>query len=116
MKIAISSKGKTLDSEIDERFGRCAQFLIVETSAGQAELVEAMPNEAASRAGGAGPFAAKQLAEKKVDCVITGEVGPHAQEVLDQFGIRIYKGAGKASEALEAFIKENEGDSKEEDR
>ena len=29
-KIAISSTGKTLESEIDERFGRCRYFLIIE--------------------------------------------------------------------------------------
>jgi predicted Fe-Mo cluster-binding NifX family protein len=29
MKLAISAKGKTLDSEIDPRFGRSGYFLIV---------------------------------------------------------------------------------------
>ena len=31
MKIAVSSNGKSLDSQIDPRFGRCAYFLIIET-------------------------------------------------------------------------------------
>ena len=30
MKIAISSSGKTLDSLLDPRFGRCAWFLIID--------------------------------------------------------------------------------------
>ena len=30
MKIAISSTGKTLESEIDPKFGRCAYFLIID--------------------------------------------------------------------------------------
>jgi len=30
MKIAISSTGKTLDDSVDQRFGRCTYFLIIE--------------------------------------------------------------------------------------
>jgi predicted Fe-Mo cluster-binding NifX family protein len=30
MKIAISSTGNTIESEIDSRFGRCPYFLILE--------------------------------------------------------------------------------------
>ena len=31
MKIAVSSTGKTLESAIDPRFGRCAYFMIIDT-------------------------------------------------------------------------------------
>ncbi|MBW2001843.1 MAG: NifB/NifX family molybdenum-iron cluster-binding protein, partial [Deltaproteobacteria bacterium] len=31
MKIAVSSTGTDLNSEIDPRFGRCAYFIIVNT-------------------------------------------------------------------------------------
>ena len=31
MKIAISSTGNTLDSKMDQRFGRCPYFLIVDS-------------------------------------------------------------------------------------
>jgi predicted Fe-Mo cluster-binding NifX family protein len=31
MKVAVSASGKSLDSKIDPRFGRCANFIIVET-------------------------------------------------------------------------------------
>ena len=31
MKIAISSQGQTLDSQIDPRFGRAAYFLIIDS-------------------------------------------------------------------------------------
>ncbi|MBU7032623.1 MAG: NifB/NifX family molybdenum-iron cluster-binding protein, partial [Theionarchaea archaeon] len=32
MKIAIPAMGKTLDSEVDSRFGRCEYFIIVDTN------------------------------------------------------------------------------------
>ena len=31
MKVAVTSKGTTLDAQVDPRFGRCASFVIVET-------------------------------------------------------------------------------------
>ena len=31
MKIAVTSKGKTMDSEVDPRFGRAAYILVVDS-------------------------------------------------------------------------------------
>ena len=44
MKIAISSVGKTLDSQVDQRFGRCPYFLIVDSETLDLEVI---PNAAA---------------------------------------------------------------------
>jgi predicted Fe-Mo cluster-binding NifX family protein len=67
MKIAVSSTGKNLDSQLDPRFGRCAYFLVVDSDAMQ---FEAYSNESASMGGGAGIQAAQFLASKKVQMEI----------------------------------------------
>ena len=100
MRIAVSSKGETLESDIDERFGRCTYFVIAEVSKDKYEFLESVKNDGAERAGSAGPFAAKLLAEKNIEVIITGEVGPSALDVLKQFGIKIHKASGKVEDAI----------------
>jgi predicted Fe-Mo cluster-binding NifX family protein len=51
MRIAVSSAGAGLDSEIDPRFGRCSHFVIVDSETMEFETIE-NPNVMA--AGGAG--------------------------------------------------------------
>ena len=69
MKIAVSSSGKGLDSQIDSRFGRCAYFLIVETDDMSFEVFD---NESSALGGGAGIQSAQFVASKGVKAVITG--------------------------------------------
>jgi len=40
MKIAVSSVGPTLASQVDPRFGRCAYFIIADIESGQHEAVD----------------------------------------------------------------------------
>ena len=110
MKIAISSTGKNLESEIDARFGRCAYFLIAEindkeTSALNEKKVKAIKNTAAGQMGGAGITAAEIVANEKVSAVITANLGPRAFSVFEQFGIKIYQGQGKIKDVIQKFIK-----------
>jgi predicted Fe-Mo cluster-binding NifX family protein len=67
MKIAVSSTGKNLDSQLDSRFGRCAYYLVVDSDDTRFEVY---PNESASMSGGAGIQAAQFLASKKVQMEI----------------------------------------------
>lgn len=97
MKIAVSSSGKTLESKVDERFGRAPFFLIIED--GLSEIIE---NPNLSAEGGAGIQTAQMLADKGVEAVIAGSFGPKAYQTLDAAGIRMYSGSGMTvSEALE---------------
>ncbi|MCK4553993.1 NifB/NifX family molybdenum-iron cluster-binding protein [Candidatus Parcubacteria bacterium] len=115
MKIAISSTGKNLESEIDARFGRCPYFLIVEIddkeisakggSAFGGKSVKAIENTAAGQMGGAGITAAEIVANEKVSAVITTNLGPRALSVFEQFRIKIYQGQGKIKDAIQKFIK-----------
>lgn len=103
MKVAVSSKGKTLDSEMDEFFGRCPYFIIADTD--NMDKFEAIENISATKPGGAGIAAAKAVVDKGVDAVISGNFGPRALDVLKQFKIEIYKAAGKVKDALEKLKK-----------
>jgi len=44
------------------------------------------------------------MAEKNINAVITGNVGPRALDVLNQFDIEIYTGEGTVEVSLEAFM------------
>ena len=64
MKIAISSSGKTLDSPLDPRFGRCAWFLVIDPADMSYEVFD---NQSAAQSSGAGIQAAQFLADKNID-------------------------------------------------
>jgi predicted Fe-Mo cluster-binding NifX family protein len=104
MKIAISAKGKNLEDTISEVFARAPYFIIAEIENGKIKSFEAIENEAGGRAGGAGIFAAKMMAEKNVKALITKNIGPRAFEVLKQFNIEVYQGEGEIKKAIEEFI------------
>ncbi len=101
MKIAISSSGKTLDSALDPRFGRCACFVIVDP----ADMsYEAFENRSAAQSGGAGIQAAQFLANKNVSAVITGHVGPNAVHALSAAGIDMFaEQQGTIKEVVERY-------------
>ena len=104
MKIVISSTGKTLESEVDTRFGRCPYFLIVEIENKKLKNVKAIENTATSQAGGAGISAAEVVANEKPEVVITVNMGPRAFSVFEQFGMKIYQGQGKIKGVVQKFI------------
>ena len=101
MKIALSSSGKSLDSALDPRFGRCAWFLIIDP----ADLsYEVFDNQNAAQSSGAGIQAAQFLADKNVSAVITGHVGPNAVQTLSAAGIEIFaQQQGTIREVVERY-------------
>ncbi len=101
MKIAVSSSGKHLDSQIDPRFGRCAHFVIVETDDMSFEVFD---NESIALGGGAGIQAAQFVANKGAKAIITGNVGPNAVQTLSASHVEIFTGqSGTIREAVEKF-------------
>ena len=104
MKIAISSKGKDINSEIDDIFGRCSYFIIAEVDNKEIKKSESVENTNVNQMGGAGIATAQMMAEKDVNAVITGNVGPRAFDVLKQFNIEVYSGEGVVKEVLQKFI------------
>lgn len=88
MKIAISADGKTNESILDVRFGRCEYFQIHNTDIKE---VKVLKNLGKSANGGAGIVAANQLVDEKVNVIITGNLGPNAFEVMEKAEIKAYK-------------------------
>ncbi len=101
MKIAVTSTGRTLDSQVDPRFGRAACFVIVDTDTSNFTAVE---NENAAAASGAGITSAKLVIDAGAQAVLTGNCGPKAQTTLSAAGVKLYTGAtGTVAQAVELF-------------
>jgi len=101
MKIAVTSTGTTLDSQVDTRFGRASYFLIIDT---ETNILCVIGNENIAAAGGAGISSAKNVIDAGAEVVLTGNCGPNAERTLSAAGVTLYTGAkGTAEEALELF-------------
>lgn len=101
MKIAVTSTDRGVDSPVDQRFGRAAYFVIVDTDSMHAESFE---NPAVTSPGGAGITAAKFVIDHGAEAVLTGNCGPNAERTLGAGGIKLYTGvSGSVSETVEAF-------------
>ena len=101
MKICVTSIGPTMDASVDPRFGRCQYFVFVDSETME---FEAMPNTGIGASSGAGIQAAQTIADKGVDVVITGQLGPNAIETLGATNISIVTGAnGTVSDAIEQY-------------
>lgn len=99
-RIAVTCVSDAPDTAIDPRFGRCQYFMIL----GPDGRIEIVPNAAKDLGNGAGIQAAQEMIDRKVEAVITGDVGPNAYRVLSAAGIDIYVGCGGAAkEAIERY-------------
>jgi predicted Fe-Mo cluster-binding NifX family protein len=103
MKICITSQGDNLDAEIDPRFGRANYFLIVDTDTLESEAIK---NPYTQAGGGAGIQAAQFVANKEVEAVITGNIGPNAFQVLKEVSLNVISEvSGSVRKAIEKYKK-----------
>ena len=104
MKIAVTSKGKDLDSEVDPRFGRAAYIIIVDPDTLEFETVDNSENVNAFK--GAGIQAGVTVNKKGAKVLLTGFCGPNAFKTLDAAGIKVVADVkGTVREAVETFKK-----------
>ena len=102
MKIAVTAKGMDLDAQMDERFGRCAYFIVFDPETRQYTALE---NPGARAASGAGPLAVQALSQAGVDVLITGNVGENAEKALNAAGIRVVlSDAPTVKNAIDTFL------------
>ena len=103
MRIAIPATGASLDADVDQHFGRCEQFVIVDSETMEFEI---LPNTGTHAFGGAGITAAELIANQGVKVVIAGNMGPNAVRMLGAAGLEFVTGvAGSARAAIEAFVR-----------
>ncbi len=103
MKIAVSASEKNIESEIDQRFGRCKYFVIVDSETMEFETLD---NTSVMASGGAGAAAGQEMAKRGVEAVLTGNCGPNAFSVLNAAGIKVVTGvSGKIKDAVKAYAK-----------
>ncbi|MGD0056905.1 MAG: NifB/NifX family molybdenum-iron cluster-binding protein [Methanomassiliicoccales archaeon] len=89
MRICVSSTGDTLDSDVDDEFGMCEYFIIIDPDTME---YQAILNEASHSPAGTGHQAAQSVVDMKVDVVLTGFVGHHGLHILRSAGIKVATG------------------------
>jgi len=101
LKIAIPSEGKSLDSRINQNFGRAETFILVNTKDMSYKVID---NAASDAQGGAGIKAAQTIVDSGAEAIITFRCGKNAADVLEAGGIKIYKASpGTVIDAVEMF-------------
>ncbi len=108
-KIAICSTGSSSSSIVDERFGRCAYFMIWDP---ETKEYTSLANTGTESAHGAGTGAVQELLKNKISVILSQRIGPKAFAVLKQTDVKIFSGiTGKTvEEALQSY---KDGDLKE---
>ena len=102
MKIAVTSTGKDLTSDVDPRFGRAAHFIIVDSATLEFEVVENTQNLNLPQ--GAGIQAGKTILNSKAEVLITGNCGPKAFKVLNEAKIKIITAAkGRVIDVVQQY-------------
>lgn len=86
MRIAITSRGNSLESILDQRFGHCKYFVIYDKQTGAVEII---PNPYCEVEEQAGTLAVKLLSSKNVSKIISGEFGIKVKPILDSLNIQM---------------------------
>jgi len=94
MKIAIASEGKDENSEISSRGARAPFYLVFEKE----KLIEAIKNPFAVGGGGAGWSVVHMLADKNINLVVAGRIGPNIKTALKEKGLKFKEASGKVKD------------------
>ena len=102
MKVAVTSKGALLESEVDPRFGRAPYILIVDTDSFAFEVLDNSDNANAFK--GAGIQTATMVSDKGAEVLMTGYCGPKAFITLEAAGVKVVSDiSGNVRDAVSAF-------------
>ncbi|MCD6238477.1 MAG: hypothetical protein J7K51_03990 [Thermotogae bacterium] len=104
MKICFTADQREgLESILSYHFGHCPYYIIVEVEGDRVKDVKSMPNPLVGEHN-PGELPAF-MREQGVDTIITGGMGPRAQQYFEDYGIRAVTGAyGRVRDVLEEFL------------
>jgi len=103
MKIAVTSTGTDIDSEVDPRFGRAAYIIVVDSETFDFEVLDNKENVNALK--GAGIQAARAVSDAGADVLLTGFCGPNAFKAMNAAKISVANDAkGTVKEAVQAYL------------
>ena len=106
MKVAVTSQGNTLDSQIDPRFGRASYILIVDTESLEFEVINNNENKNTSK--GAGIQTGAMVSDKGAEILLTGFCGPKAFQTLSAAGVKVVNDqTGRVIDAVQNFKQGN---------
>jgi predicted Fe-Mo cluster-binding NifX family protein len=101
VRVAVTSNGSNLEASTSPVFGRCPEFVLVDT---ETMSFESIPNPAVGAPGGAGIQAAQLIVDRGAGAVISGSVGPKAFDVLRAANVAVYSfGGGTVRDAIEGY-------------
>ncbi|MDK2891652.1 NifB/NifX family molybdenum-iron cluster-binding protein [Methanohalophilus sp.] len=104
MKICVPSSGEDINSNIDDRFGRCSYFVIVDS---ENMDTTAFRNPASSATGGAGIQAAQEIINHDVNVLLVNNIGPNAHQVISAAGVELFEMHGNTvAEAVKKYLSE----------
>ncbi len=102
MRVAVTAKEASVESQVDQRFGRARYLIVIDTETGDTEIHDNEVNLNAAQ--GAGIQTAQNVARLAVEAVLTGHAGPNAFRALSAAGVRVYTGVkGTVEQAVEEF-------------
>lgn len=99
MKVAISSKDESLNSEMDSRFGRCNFFAIYDSEDRSTTFIK---NTACSLTEGAGPAALQLLAAQNVVKLVSENFGVKIKNLASDLNIQLI--VIRDSQTIESII------------
>jgi len=106
LRIAASSRGEGLDSDMSPLFGRAPYFIIVESDGREVLGIRPLPNVAAEQEICPGASAAKILAHENVNVLITMSMDRNSFEILKNNGITLYSGvAGRIEDNILLYLR-----------
>lgn len=88
MRMAIPVNDKSIETMVNQSFGRAPYFLIYDTESKETIFVD---NSAAASQGGAGIKAAQTIVDNEVNALLTPRCGMNAAQVIQAAKIKIYQ-------------------------
>lgn len=103
MRVAVTTQGTSLDAEVDPRFGRARNFLLVETMTMKSQVIQNA--QSLNLPQGAGIQAAQNILQHLPEVILTGNCGPKAFRVLEAAKVRVVVGVkGKIADAVRDYL------------